>query len=559
MDGLVEAQNGIGEVDYLTDEALRTASHSRDLTNVTKLDLQLDTELTMIGDLGRRLPCLRQLRLNGSNIPCVRDLGTSLDCVTVLWMSRCNTTSLAGISALRHLEELYCAFNYVEDISPLGGLPELSTLDLEGNQLQDPEDLQVLAPCEKLSCLTLEGNPAAREAGYRRRVAECLPGIVVLDDEEVGGDSDCGDAISPLPADILALADGEDLQSPSSPAASTGGATTTPAKVDTPLSACSPLSTCTPHSSSFITPTAARSVYATDSVMSADLATPLSACGTAMSTRQLARAASVRRQQAATAKAQQAAPHDSATWDEHWPQCARGGRELQGLIAGMREQILTKTELETHGVTDGNLREREIDLTYESIKRSNTILAEDSRGASACGSRPVSASVRPSTANRVTSLSGARPGTSGVGGYGGYSGISGIAGMFGGGRGGVYGGGPGGAASGIAPQAAGDRRGVPHGSSALTFGTSSVFCGNPTRHLRTKKFEGDDGAALPVHSSSTLAESLDKKGCEAVLESVIASKLAYQTEPEAEDAVTPLTFEDCETLDLQDFTPVDSL
>lgn len=80
---------------------------------------------------GVHLPSLAQLRFSTSTIPCVRDLGTSLSSVRILWMSRCRLKDLDGLPALHNLQEFYLAFNDVEDISVIAMLSSLDVLDLE--------------------------------------------------------------------------------------------------------------------------------------------------------------------------------------------------------------------------------------------------------------------------------------------------------------------------------------------------------------------------------------------------------------------------------------------
>ena len=67
---------------------------SEDLSAVTYLELRADLEegpeAAALRDLGQRLPALEELRFsNGSRVPRIRDLGTSLARLRVLWLSRC--------------------------------------------------------------------------------------------------------------------------------------------------------------------------------------------------------------------------------------------------------------------------------------------------------------------------------------------------------------------------------------------------------------------------------------------------------------------------------------
>ena len=82
-------------------------------------------------NLGAHLPNLTQLRFTESNIPCIRDLGTSLSAVKILWMPRCKLKDLDGLPALQSLHEFYLPFNEVEDVSVITMLSCLDVLDLE--------------------------------------------------------------------------------------------------------------------------------------------------------------------------------------------------------------------------------------------------------------------------------------------------------------------------------------------------------------------------------------------------------------------------------------------
>ena len=62
-----------------------------------------------------------------------RDLGSSLQFLSVLWMARCGLEDLGGLSTMNNLSELYLAFNEISDIGPCSMLEKLQTLDLEGS------------------------------------------------------------------------------------------------------------------------------------------------------------------------------------------------------------------------------------------------------------------------------------------------------------------------------------------------------------------------------------------------------------------------------------------
>lgn len=61
----------------------------------------------------------------------MRDLGTSLATVKILWMTHCKLKDLDGLPALQGLQEFYLSFNEVEDVSVITMLSALDVLDLE--------------------------------------------------------------------------------------------------------------------------------------------------------------------------------------------------------------------------------------------------------------------------------------------------------------------------------------------------------------------------------------------------------------------------------------------
>lgn len=104
---------------------------------------------------GSSLPSLEQLRCVESVVPCVRDLGTSLTRLSVLWLPHCSLRDLDGLPSLSslqvapyinthshsclqmynivyvHTQELYISHNAVSDVSVVAMLPSLQVLDLE--------------------------------------------------------------------------------------------------------------------------------------------------------------------------------------------------------------------------------------------------------------------------------------------------------------------------------------------------------------------------------------------------------------------------------------------
>ncbi|OCT84044.1 leucine-rich repeat-containing protein 56 isoform X2 [Xenopus laevis] len=179
----------------LTPAKLRLLTGLDDLKEVTTLQMCVNTGENSLGNFGSQLPNLRQLKLNNSIIISVRDLGTSLSQLQVLWLARCSLTDLDGIASLCSLKELYLAYNDLTNLSELSMLENLEILDLEGNNLEQIKELKCLALCSNLTTLTLEGNPICTlpspeatespDYNYRAEVRSLIPHLRNLDDAPV--------------------------------------------------------------------------------------------------------------------------------------------------------------------------------------------------------------------------------------------------------------------------------------------------------------------------------------------------------------------------------------
>jgi hypothetical protein len=187
--------------EFLPDDRVRELASCANLDDVHHLTFSVDTSENSLGDLGQRLPSLKQLRLDGSNVTTLRDLGTGLRDLRVLWMARSHLRELEGIGAFGALTELYLAFNEVEDLSPLMGQEQLQVLDLEGNAVADPDQISYLVGCAELHSLTLDGNPVAEVSDYRQHVQQALPQLQYLDDTPTeAAEAAAPAAPPPLPA-----------------------------------------------------------------------------------------------------------------------------------------------------------------------------------------------------------------------------------------------------------------------------------------------------------------------------------------------------------------------
>ncbi|XP_030646479.1 leucine-rich repeat-containing protein 56 [Chanos chanos] len=180
---------------YLSPEKLRSLTGFEDLREVTSLEMSIDTRQNTLGNFGTYLPKLVQLKMNNSLILSVRDLGTTLSHLHVLWLARCGLADLDGIPSFSSLKELYVAYNNISDLSQVSMLECLELLDLEGNNVDDLVQVQFLGLCGRLRTLNLEGNPVcirphpsateSVEYGYRSSVRKLIPQLLYLDDVSV--------------------------------------------------------------------------------------------------------------------------------------------------------------------------------------------------------------------------------------------------------------------------------------------------------------------------------------------------------------------------------------
>nr|XP_005988056.1 PREDICTED: leucine-rich repeat-containing protein 56 isoform X2 [Latimeria chalumnae] len=178
-----------GELQSSRKQALTGAD---DLRHVKTLEMCVDTRENSLGNFGAYLPNLIQLKLNNSLIVSVRDLGTTLSHLQVLWMARCGLPDLDGIPSFCSLRELYLAYNDISDLSQVSMLDHLEILDLEGNNIEDITQIQYLDLCRKLNMLTLEGNPVCikpqpespevTDYSYRAEVKKLIPHLKYIDD-----------------------------------------------------------------------------------------------------------------------------------------------------------------------------------------------------------------------------------------------------------------------------------------------------------------------------------------------------------------------------------------
>ncbi|XP_026166224.1 leucine-rich repeat-containing protein 56 isoform X2 [Mastacembelus armatus] len=153
---------------YLSPEKLEALCGAQDLSHVTSLKLSVDTQENILGNFGAYLPRLAQLKMNNSIIMSVRDLGTSLSHLQILWMSHCCLQDLGGISTLISLKT--ADYSYRVSVREL--VPQLHYLD----------DVRVEE--DRLSCSSIMGEDWAI---LQNSIRDCSSSQDATDDEETAG------------------------------------------------------------------------------------------------------------------------------------------------------------------------------------------------------------------------------------------------------------------------------------------------------------------------------------------------------------------------------------
>lgn len=171
--------------DVVDEEYLKNALKVNVLTNLKDASLILNTSLQTVSHIGEIMPNLRRLCLNSSSITSIRDLGTSLRCITQISLNDCTLNELDGIAALASLKELSVRHNSIADVTPLAMLEYLERVDLHGNRIADLAFADALSSCPNLTNLCLTKNPIERAPMYRVVIISLIPALRVLDEAVV--------------------------------------------------------------------------------------------------------------------------------------------------------------------------------------------------------------------------------------------------------------------------------------------------------------------------------------------------------------------------------------
>lgn len=129
----------------------------------------------------------RELDLRGYKIPVIENLGATLDQFDTINLSDNDVKKLEGFPLLKRLKCLLLNNNRVcrigEGLETC--LPNLESIVLTNNSMQDLSDLEPLGSVQTLRYLSLMRNPITNKQNYRLYVIYSLPQVRVLDFQRI--------------------------------------------------------------------------------------------------------------------------------------------------------------------------------------------------------------------------------------------------------------------------------------------------------------------------------------------------------------------------------------
>ncbi|KAJ7398473.1 leucine-rich repeat-containing protein 56 [Pitangus sulphuratus] len=171
--------------EHLSPRKLKALAGVDDLQQVKALEMRVDTRETSLGNFGQTSSSADE---NHSGFIEVNEVGF----IKAAMKTACPwLTELHEIITCLLPDNWGVAYNNISELSQLTWLDHLEVLDLEGNSIEDIDQMQYLRLCCKLSHLTVEGNliclkpnaESAEEPGYNYRVEvkKLIPHLKYLD------------------------------------------------------------------------------------------------------------------------------------------------------------------------------------------------------------------------------------------------------------------------------------------------------------------------------------------------------------------------------------------
>lgn len=125
----------------------------------------------------------RELDLRGYKIPTIENLGATLDQFDTIDFSDNDIRKFDGFPLLKRLKTLFFNNNRIVRIAEglENCIPNLETLMLTGNMIQELSDLEPLVSLKHLQCLCLLQNPVSAKPHYRQYIVFKFSSLRLLD------------------------------------------------------------------------------------------------------------------------------------------------------------------------------------------------------------------------------------------------------------------------------------------------------------------------------------------------------------------------------------------